>query len=270
MSGSRRGGGMPLVGRDAVRHAAATLLPRHPWPAVALADAIAVVDGAVTEGPDPALAWHGGNPWNPAGSTLNVLGGAEDGAGLLAALAGPGDHAITTPAILDALDARFTGSDHGGVGRYEWDLRTVRAPLPILDPPEHTTVGWLRNDPPTNADIDALLDASFAHASLRPGDPRAGRWCGIRDGSALTACAAQTLPAAPIAHLSSLAVLPDTRRGGLGAALTTFFVAEAFAAGAPYVVLAVDADNVRGIALYDRLGFDTWHLAGITVPLGAS
>jgi ribosomal protein S18 acetylase RimI-like enzyme len=253
-----------LAGRGEIAQAAALAVPGHPWPAVALAAAIEVRTGVYLPSSN-AVAWRGGNPWGPTSDTLHVLGRAQEAAQLVTALAAPGGRVITTPAALTA--SAIT------VDRYEWDLRAVDGPLPADDQIPHPglrslkPVAWLPANRTTAREINVLLDEAFTHAALRPGDERAGRWCGIRDADdVLVACAAETLPAAPVAHLSALAVLPRARRQHLGATITRFFVAEAFAAGAPKVVLGVDADNPNARALYDRLGFTTWHLAGATLP----
>jgi len=49
----------------------------------------------------------------------------------------------------------------------------------------------------------------------------------------------------------------------VGADLTRFFVSEAFAEGAPLVMLGVNGDNVGADRFYDRLGFERWPMCGI-------
>jgi ribosomal protein S18 acetylase RimI-like enzyme len=116
--------------------------------------------------------------------------------------------------------------------------------------------------------VTRLLDDANPDAAFRPADPGAGRWCGVESGresgAELVAVACETWPSAHIAQLSSLAVHPTARRRGLGAAVTAFFVGEALAAGAPSVILGVENANHGGRALYDRLGFSAWPLAGVT------
>jgi len=255
-----------LATRGDIARACQLVAPDHPWPAVALAAAITVDGGLWSgDGSAAAAAWRGGNPWGPKSSTLHVLGEPRAGAELIAAIARSGDRVITTPAVLTAAGVSDT---------YEWDLRSMTSSEWDLRRPSYAgapVVSWLPSDATTFAEIDALLDEAFAHAAIRPGDDRAGRWCGVRNGDgALVACAAETLPAAPIAHLSALAVRPTARRQQLGGAVTRFFLAEAFGAGAPMVMLGVDADNRQASALYDRLGFATWPLAGTTLPTEVS
>lgn len=252
-----------LPDRDALRQVASELLPAHPWPAVAFASAIKVGRGWTDYG---VLAWLGGNPWRAEHCGLHMLTVDEpDPATLTAAEAllrrhgEPGEPVITSPAVAAAAGLNLTSA-----GAYGWwDLRAVRHPLAHQP---YRTAGWLAPD--ANREIDALLDIAMPHAAFRPGSSAVGRWCGVRDtAGALVACAAETLPAAPIAHLSALAVRPDARRAGLGADVTAFFVAQTLAEGAPQVVLAVDDWNIGAKLLYDQLGFATWPLAGATIPL---
>jgi ribosomal protein S18 acetylase RimI-like enzyme len=63
------------------------------------------------------------------------------------------------------------------------------------------------------------------------------------------------LPAAPRAHLASLAVVPSWRRQGLGRFLLGDSVARAAAAGARWLLLEVDADNRSAQSLYRSDGF---------------
>lgn len=74
-------------------------------------------------------------------------------------------------------------------------------------------------------------------------------------------------------HLHGLAVLPQTRRRGLGAALTAAATAAGLDAGADWVSLGMYADNAGARRLYERLGFVTqarmasYGPQGVTRPL---
>lgn len=56
-------------------------------------------------------------------------------------------------------------------------------------------------------------------------------------------------------HLNNVAVHPEWRRQGVGAALLTHVLAEAEAIGAPNATLEVRASNSAALALYDAAGF---------------
>lgn len=223
----------------------------HPWPLCCSG-----VDlGFVAAWEDPtgaAVAWRGPHAWS-AEPCVHVLGRPRQAVDLVRAVAEPGEYVITSRDIAWRLDPQITPER-------SWTLRTVRIPLPAQ--PGQDRVGWLGSA--DLGDIAGLLAAANPHPAVWPGDPVQGRWCGVRDDSGrLVACAAETLPAAPVAHLSSLAVHPDARREGLGAAVTAFFVAESLAGGAPLVMLGVDHDNERAARLYDRIGFSALPMAGL-------
>lgn len=63
------------------------------------------------------------------------------------------------------------------------------------------------------------------------------------------------LPGAPRAHLASLAVAPAWRRQGIARLLLGDAVTKASAAGARWLVLEVDADNLGALRLYRSDGF---------------
>ncbi len=63
------------------------------------------------------------------------------------------------------------------------------------------------------------------------------------------------LPAAPRAHLASLAVVRSWRRQGLGRFLLGDALTRAAAAGARWLLLEVDADNRGALSLYRANGF---------------
>ncbi len=220
----------------------------HPWARLCTTPAAAWSAGWVT---DDAIVWRSGHPWNPV-PDLHGLGEPAAVAAAVARLARPSEHVIV-PAGTPLVAAAGFGPPH------LWDIRMAYRPGPVL--PGEERVRWLASDD----GVGALLDLANPHAAIGPGDRRGGRWCGVRDDDGrLVAVAVETLLAAPIAHLSSLGVHPDHRRQGLAQAVTSFFVREGFATGAPEIMLAVDLDNPRAGALYDRLGFDTWPMAGHT------
>jgi ribosomal protein S18 acetylase RimI-like enzyme len=75
----------------------------------------------------------------------------------------------------------------------------------------------------------------------------------------LLACAADTSGVAGVGHLSSIAVHPDARGKGLGAAVTAALTRALFAGGCDLVTLGMYASNTVGRALYDRLGMTDEH-----------
>jgi len=240
-----------LDARD-VLDVAARAVPGHPWPRVCLALPFAFGGGWATEG---AVAWRGGHPWGAGAHDIHVLGAAEALAALVGHLARPGDYLIADPHVL---------ADGGwSVPARRWWLREIMPGATPHGGSRHLPhqVKWLAEH--AAGEVAGLLDQANPGAAFRPGDPGAGRWCGVRAGGRLVAAACETWPGAGIAQLSSLAVHPSERRRGLGAAVTAFFVDEAFAYGAPSVILGVDHDNRSGRLLYDRLGFSAWPMASI-------
>lgn len=134
----------------------------------------------------------------------------------------------------------------------DWDHRWIGAP-PALQPGED------RVGPAENAAVAALLAAASPRASAVPGDPAVLRWLGVRGPDGLLACAADTSAATGVGHLSSIAVHPDARGQGLGAAVTAALIRLLFADGCDVVQLGMYADNTAGRALYDRLGMRDDH-----------
>jgi ribosomal protein S18 acetylase RimI-like enzyme len=135
----------------------------------------------------------------------------------------------------------------------DWDLRWLGAPPP-LQAGEERVVDVADDDA-----VSALLAASSPTASALPGDPAVRRWVGIREGSELIACAADTSAATGVGHLSSIAVHPSARGRGLGAIVTAALTRQLFDEGCDIVTLGMYADNAYGRAMYDRLGFADDH-----------
>ena len=141
-----------------------------------------------------------------------------------------------------------------GLAGTDWDFRW-RADPPPRQPGEARVV-------PVDDDaaVTALLAGSSPRASVLPGDGAVRRWVGVRDDAGrLLACAADTSSATGVGHLSSIAVSPEARGRGLGAAVTAALARRLLAEGADLVTLGLYADNVAGRTLYDRLGFADEH-----------
>lgn len=136
----------------------------------------------------------------------------------------------------------------------EWDFRwTTR---PIAEVPGEDRVA-----PVDDADaINALLDVAFPESMLRPGHPMAHGWYGIWSGGTLVACAGDRstrspdLAAEPVGVIGGVAVHPEHRGRGYGAAVTAA-LARRLRERYGLVTLGVIAGNVVATRLYERLGF---------------
>lgn len=134
----------------------------------------------------------------------------------------------------------------------DWDFRWLAAP-PAPQPGEDAVV-----DVPDEL-VAPLLAVWSPTASAQPGDPGVRRWVGVAGPEGLLACAADTSAATGVGHLSSIAVHPDARGRGLGAAVTAALIRQLFDEGCEIVTLGMYADNTAGRALYDHLGMADEH-----------
>jgi ribosomal protein S18 acetylase RimI-like enzyme len=134
----------------------------------------------------------------------------------------------------------------------DWDFRWLAAPPP--DQPGEDVVVEVGDE-----EVGALLPVASPTASAQPGDPGVRRWVGVRGPAGVLACAADTSAATGVGHLSSIAVHPDARGRGLGAAVTAALVRRLFAEGRDVVTLGMYAGNTAGRALYDALGMKDEH-----------
>jgi len=139
-----------------------------------------------------------------------------------------------------------------GLDGIDWDFRWLAAP-PSPQPGEDRVVE-IPDD-----DVAPLLAAASPTASAQPGDPGVRRWVGIIGPDGLLACAADTPRATGVGHLSSIAVHPEARGQGLGAAVTAALMRRLFEEGCDIVTLGMYADNTAGRALYDHLGMADEH-----------
>jgi ribosomal protein S18 acetylase RimI-like enzyme len=140
-------------------------------------------------------------------------------------------------------------------GATEWDFRWTDEAPPRQ--PAEAEVRLVEDD-----EVRPLLELANPDASVQPGDARVRRWLGMRPPHGhLLACAADTSEATGVGHISSIAVHPDRRGHGLGAAVTAALIRQLFADGCDVVTLGMYADNTAGRALYDRLGM---HERGFT------
>jgi len=153
----------------------------------------------------------------------------------------------------------------------DWDFRwTEKPPVPV---PAEARVAWLPASVAADGEIEELLAAASPTASARPGDRHVLRWAGARDGRGrLAAVAADTSSSARAGLLASVAVRPDVRREGLGAAVVAWVTRALLGdPGRELVGLGMYATNDAGRALYDRLGFVDEHrfTSGTAVALPA-
>jgi ribosomal protein S18 acetylase RimI-like enzyme len=134
----------------------------------------------------------------------------------------------------------------------DWDFRWLGAP-PAPQPRESDVVE-------VDGDLVApLLALASPTASAQPGDPGVRRWLGVHGPDGLLACAADTSGATGVGHLSSIAVHPDARGRGLGAAVTAALMRRMFEEGCELATLGMYATNTAGRALYDHLGMADTH-----------
>ena len=135
----------------------------------------------------------------------------------------------------------------------DWDFWWYDAP-PAARPREVDVVDV------TDDEVAAVLTTWSPTASSAPGDPGVRRWVGVRGPHGLLACAADTSGATGVGHLSSIAVAPEARGQGLGAAVTTALSRQLFDEGCELVTLGMYASNEAGRALYRSLGMKDDHL----------
>ncbi|MEV4661688.1 GNAT family N-acetyltransferase [Micromonospora echinofusca] len=227
-----------LEGRDAILTAAG----HHPYARHAL------TRGEVPRGwrRGEAVGWLLPAEHGPRGGALGAPGPAvELFAGLLARDAlRPGQWLHLPRLDPAALPGRLAVARHD-----EWDFLWTTQASP-RQPDEERVVRLTEADHPA---LTALIDEAFPTTTSRPGDPRIVDWYGIRDGDRIVACGADR-SRGDIGFLAGLAVAPDRRGRGLGAALTAAMTRSLLARHGT-VALGVYSVNVGAIRLYRRLGF---------------
>ena len=93
-------------------------------------------------------------------------------------------------------------------------------------------------------------------ASVWRRDPRPGCSVVLVSVDGVPAALARRASTPDGSYLSSIGTRPSFRGRGLGGLVTALAVQDAVAAGGPLIHLGVEIDNVRGIRLYERLGFE--------------
>jgi GNAT superfamily N-acetyltransferase len=127
--------------------------------------------------------------------------------------------------------------------------------------------GWLAAADLT--DIRALMSVSFPDSDAQPGGLGVERWAGVRnqDGR-LMAVTALAWSAPDVGYLAGVAVHPDARGRGYGAAVCGFVLREALASHGA-AALMVEEWNEPAIRLYRSLGmsYRTLTAAAVTASL---
>ncbi|GAA1256889.1 GNAT family N-acetyltransferase [Oryzihumus leptocrescens] len=192
----------------------------------------------------------------PSGRTALALLGSPAGVGALVAtvaadpavVVGHDVRAITLPQPLEPLLERHFRMGAGS--RWEW-MWTQEVPQ---QQPAETALRALGNTADAGELTAFLADASPT-ASARPGDEGIEWWVGARDGSGtLVACGALQRTGAGSPHLAGIAVRPDRRGEGLGAAVTAALTRRAITLDG-VSTLGMYSDNAVARSLYLRLGY---------------
>lgn len=188
----------------------------------------------------------------------------------------PGASVLGTAAGIDALlvDPRvrqwFLAGDFRHLSRPREHHDVVERHLPVGEVGGDWDWMWTRSAPPpvdgeedvaplVPGDRDELLDL-LARASPRThGQPFARptqHWVGVRESGRIVACGAAEPSGAGTPTLAGIAVVPQQRRRGLGAAVTAALTREAVGSvGA--CALGMFADNDGARILYEALGYTT-------------
>ena len=116
--------------------------------------------------------------------------------------------------------------------------------------------------------IQALLDDAFPHSLARPGLPGVARWWVFRDGSSVTACAADAWSAPGLGLLAGVAVSRQTRGRGQARAVVSAAL-EALVNDYGSAGLMVETGNTPARKLYESFAM-SYRLLRTAVPGAAS
>ncbi|GIF70195.1 hypothetical protein Ais01nite_82300 [Asanoa ishikariensis] len=217
----------PLVGRDAVLAA----VDGHPYARLLMGDTNDITGVRVGS----TVVWL-----TPAGTAACALGNAAEAVAAIPLIGDDSTRRWHLPQVGGALPVEVEFRD-------DWDFRWTSAPPPVR-------VGEERAAPVADdAAISALLDVAFPSTMTRPGDPLVRSWWAIREGSEVVACAADRSRGG-IGFLSAIAVHPDARGRGLGAAVTAALTRR-LVAEFGVAALGVMTDNVLANTMYAALGY---------------
>jgi GNAT superfamily N-acetyltransferase len=226
-----------LDGRAAVLDATG----HHPYARFATASATGII--GLRHG--RSQVWYGSGPLGRLG---HGLGDPDEVDLLLAAAAEPEADWVNLPRRpVDRLPPGYEL-------REDWDLRWLVGPVP-------PTPGMDRVVAVDHADaVNRLLDVAMPDSMLRPGHPMAHGWSGVWAGTELVACAADRSARPPDASaggvgvIGAVAVHPDHRRQGLGAAVSAALTVE-LRRRYGLVTLGVVDGNDAANRVYRRLGY---------------
>jgi GNAT superfamily N-acetyltransferase len=155
---------------------------------------------------------------------------------------------LTVPApVADALGGRLRVAFH-------WLFRTSDTP-----PAPVTAVDVTVLPAADDERVRRLLERSSGVTSAVPGDPAVRRWAVVAEDGNVLACAADTSGAAGIGHMGGVAVAPEARRRGLGAAVVAWLTRDLLLGGLDAVAVGVLASERGAQRLYDRVGYVTEH-----------
>jgi GNAT superfamily N-acetyltransferase len=195
---------------------------------------------------DHVVAWAA--EWS-RGTVAAALGDAGAAVRLLHRLGSLGRLAGVRRVNLPRIDHGVLTSHLPVAGVDDWDFRWTATPPPVR--PGQDRVRRLRPD--EGPAIEALLERAFPSNFTRPGDPAVRHWYGVWDGDRLVACGADRSRGG-VGSISAVAVDPDRRGQGLGAALTAAMTRQMLAEH-DVVTLGVMSDNHHADRMYRRLGF---------------
>ncbi|HIV56461.1 MAG TPA: GNAT family N-acetyltransferase [Candidatus Stackebrandtia faecavium] len=136
-------------------------------------------------------------------------------------------------------------------GRWVWFYTRTRPDRDISGFPGE----WLDAD--SHDAIEQLLDDAFPTASMRPSQNASDRrWFGSRDETGrLISCGAASGQDGVGPMLNSIAVHPDSRKGGVGSDLTAWVTNRLFDEGNKQVSLGAHLNEPATHRMYRRLGY---------------
>jgi ribosomal protein S18 acetylase RimI-like enzyme len=220
---------------------------------------------------------------SPRGPFLLALGAAPDVARLVQdAVAHRHEPGGTLARAGFAGHAGWMNVSRGAVLPEDLPAALGLAPFSVWDwfstdqaPPVHPAEAAVRRlDPVADADaIRACLAVGNPGTAADPARPGEAGWWGVDGPDGLVGVIGATLrgsAAAPSSwHVHGLGVVPHARSAGLGSALTSAAVRQAFAEGAQFVSLGMYAQNDVARRLYGRLGFTVDAELASYGPVGA-
>jgi ribosomal protein S18 acetylase RimI-like enzyme len=212
---------------------------------------------ASTDSSEQSRAWRSadGTALAVAGPDLStrdriaVLGSAEAAVPLVHSVlevVGPAFRPIGDRDLIDAIVAGIP--ELTAVAAFGW--MDSRGPAP--DPLRSVGAHWLAES--ELPDVTPLMQASFPDSDAQPGGQGVERWAGVRDGQGhLLAVTAAAWSAPDVGYLAGVAVHPEARGRGYGAAVCGFVLAAELAEHGA-AALMVEEENHSAIRLYRSLG----------------